>query len=416
MSSEAKVDRQLVNQLDALRDQPGRDPRRAAQARAAFLSEAAHLAASFPSVSPTRQRRLIGWMHALQSFFTIRRKEQSPMMSILSAFLVIAVLALGGSGVTVVAAQDSLPGQALYPVKTWSETVRVWLTEREQARLQLALELAERRAEEMQMILRTGQIPPETVAASMQTEIDLALDLAAGQPDMEMFQALTQIRARLQQQEQAFQNFEGIDPYSENFIRQTRTMLRERLQLCEEGINDPDRLRQRLRDRDRQHEGTVTSTPLAQPSRTATPDRGNSDETGPKKGEGGNNPWTVTTPTPGSGNGPGPGGGEGGNNPWTVTTPTPGSGYGPGPGDGEGGNNPWTVTTPTPGNGYGPGPGDGSGGSSENPGGENVGGNADAGSSPGNHSGEKNESEGGTGSGDTGSGAGNGPGGNGGGH
>ena len=318
------------------------------------------------------------------------------MFGALGTILLIVSLVLGGSGATVAAAQNSLPDQALYPVKTWSEDVRTGLASSTQTRLELALEYTSRRAEEMQVMLRAGQTPPEAVQARMQAEIDLAIQLAAGQPDRQAVQAFEQIRQQLQAHEQVFLKLgKPADPQAEALLDRTRTLLQNRLNLCDVGLQDPDMLRQQLRDRDQKQDGSIKpSAPALMPAST---------------GQG--NPWTTGTPTPGSGYGFGPGdgagttGGNGGNNPWTTGTPTAGSGYGPGPGDGSGGNNPWTTGTPTPGSGYGPGPQPGDGGGDGSGPGSGTGGGTGGGTEGG---------AGGTGStGDTGGGSGSGTGGSG---
>jgi len=248
------------------------------------------------------------------------------MFGTFGAILLIVSLVIGGSGVTVAAAQNSQPDQALYPIKTWSEDARVLLTNNQQTRLELALEFSKRRAEEKQVMLQAGLTPPETVQTRMQSTVDLALQLAAGQPDNAAARSFEQIQQQLRNNEQTLSNLgPQPDPRAEALLEHTRTMLRDRLQLCAERAQDPDAVHLQLRNRDRDHTGE-------------TSDPGSGFGPGPDEENGGNNPWTTGTPTPGSGYGPGPGDGEGGNNPWTTGTPTPGSGYGPGPGDGGCGN------------------------------------------------------------------------------
>lgn len=303
------------------------------------------------------------------------------MFGTLGTVLLIVSLILGGSGITVAAAQSSQPDQGLYPVKILSEDVRSELTANEQARLRLALEFTNRRAEEIQAMVRAGKMPPDAVAARMQNEIDNALELAAGQPEQQALKSLEQIRQQIRNHEQSLLHLGSpANPPAEALLNRTREMLRDRLRLCEDGIQDPNALRERLRERKR--EG-------------GKPDQ-------PPPG----NPWTTGTPTPGSGYGPGPGPGDGDGNPWTTGTPTPGSGYGPGPGDG----NPWTTGTPTPGSSYGPGPGPGDGNGDGN--GPGTGG--DNGNGSGNGNGSDNGSGDGSGDGggsDSGSGGGSGDGG-----
>lgn len=270
------------------------------------------------------------------------------MFGVLSTVLLIVTLALGSTGAAVMAAQSSLPDQPLYPVKTWSESVRSGLTSGEQPRLNLALELANRRAGEMQAMLKAGQVPPQAVITRWQAQLNHALQIAAGRPDEDVPPALQQIRTRLREQEQAFLQLGAPgDPQVRAVLEQVQATLHDRLSLCEQGLEDPDALRQHIRDRDRDGSWDRKAGPTLRPTQSRT--------AGPR---------ATGTPEPGSGNGPGPGEGQ---NPWTDETPTPGSGYGPGPGDGgsepgggePGGGSPWVDDTPTPGSGYGPGPGDG---------------------------------------------------------
>lgn len=261
------------------------------------------------------------------------------MFSTLGTVLLIVSLIFGGSGATLVAAQQSTPDQPLYAVKTWSEDVRSGLVVTEQSRLQFALDLAERRGEEIMVMVRAGKTPPEMVQARMQQEIELALRLAAGQADPDVAPALLKIREQLKTQEQAFLHLGNpANPQSEALLDQVRTMLRDQIKLCDDGLLDPQLLRDQLRDRDRDRIDVTTdddATPL---------------------GTGAGNPWTDETPVPGSGYGPGSEYGDGENNPWTDEQPTPGSGYGPGSEYGDGENNPWTDEQPTPNSSYGPGP------------------------------------------------------------
>lgn len=331
------TDRNLEAYLKRLRDQPERDAQNAARGRAAFLEQAQKIAGGMP-VSTGEKERHNRWMHALRSILPIPKKEKTPMFGTLSTIILVITLILGGGGITVAAAQQSLPDEGLYAVKTWSENTRARLTANEQAQLQLALGLAARRGEEIQTMLQAGRVPPAAVQERMQMHYENALRLAFAQPVEQKTQALERIREQLRQQEQQFLDLATTPgAQGEAFLVRTRTMLRERLQLCEDAIQNPAATREQLRN---QNKNGGTESP-------------NAPGVGPFKTQPGN-PWTTGTPTPLSGYGPGPGPNltatpahPGGNNPWVEGTPTPGSGYGPGPGpgdcgdcDGSGGNNP----------------------------------------------------------------------------
>lgn len=359
MRMSLKLDPELAERLAILMDQPLRDPDKTAEGRRAFLEQAQELANSFSqAITAEEHPRHNRWMHLLQTIFSLNyKKERSPMFGALGTILLIVSMVLGGSGVTVVAAQDSMPGQPLYAVKTWSEDARAGMTENTQTRLDLALEYSQRRAEEMQVMLKARQTPPEAVQSRMQAEIDLALQLAAGQPDNEAVRAFEQICQQLRTQDQAFSHL-GLpaDPQAKALLTRTRDMLHDRLQLCDKGVKDPDQVRQQLRDRSRDPQFQKTGTAPAQKTSDA----------------GSGNPWTTGTPTPGSSYGPGPGdvnggtNGSVGNNPWTTGTPTPGSGYGPGPSpcytcDGSGGGGTGSGSRSGSGSGSDSGSGSGSG-------------------------------------------------------
>ena len=255
------------------------------------------------------------------------------MFSTFGTLMLIAALLLGGGGVTAVAAQTANPDSMLYPVKVWSEDARYSITGDDFARLDLSLEFANRRMAEIQSQLAAGETPGEALQFRLQNHLELALRLAAGLPPEQTSGALLRVQTALQSQLRAADAWQITGSAGEQVRHRVRSMLQERLNLCEEGLQDPLQLRQRLQERQQ--------------------NRINSDPT--LSGASSLNPWTTGTPTPGSGYGPGPGGNQ---NPWTDGTPTPGSGYGPGPGENQ---NPWTDGTPTPGSGYGPGPGTGDG-------------------------------------------------------
>lgn len=318
-----KRDPQLEPWLESLNAAPPRDPQRAEQARAAFLQAAN----SEKAVSIAPQSRLNHWKNTIRGFFR-PQQERKPMFSTISTLLIIAALLLGGGGATAAAAQTAEPDGALYPVKVWSEQVRYDLAGEDDARLELALQFANRRMAEIQYQFAAGDVPDEALQLRLQNQLELALRLAAGLPPKQAPGGLLRVQTALQNQLRAAEAWQVVDPAGEQVRQQVRAMLQERLNLCAEGLQNPQLLRQQLQERER--------------------NRINVDPTLPA--EGSLNPWTEGTPTPGSGYGPGPGDNQ---NPWTTGTPTPGSGYGPGPGDG----------TPicencTPDMGTGPGPGD----------------------------------------------------------
>jgi hypothetical protein len=253
-------------------------------------------------------------MFKLQSMFLTGRKGRPPAFSTFATILIIAVLILGGGGVTIAAAQSSQPGQLLYEVKVLSEDARLGLTVNPQIDYQLALEFTNRRTVEIQAEIQAGSPPSESVQIRYQNQIEQAIQFALLLPDDEVIQALAQIQTALQTQQQAFLHVQtNGSPQVDSILLRTQQMLQERLRWIEAGLTNPTQLRDqlRLRDQQRQEYRQGASTPERQATCLAP-------------GTGGGNPWTTGTPTPGSGYGPGPGDGD-------CETCTPDSGNHAGP-------------------------------------------------------------------------------------
>jgi len=123
-------------------------------------------------------------------------------LNTLIAVVLAVVVLFGGSGVTVAAAQGSLPDQALYPVKTWSEDTLMSLTGSSQTRLQYALNFSDRRVTEMARLLAAGKSIPAGVETRLQNELDMMLELAAGMNDAQAMQQLQMIIQRAETQVQ----------------------------------------------------------------------------------------------------------------------------------------------------------------------------------------------------------------------
>ncbi len=112
---------------------------------------------------------------------------------VVAVLLSVAVLTGGGS---VFAAQSTLPGDLLYPVKTGLDQVSVTLAQGDQARAAAYLTLAERRLDEAEALIRAGRweqadIPGTEARRALQAagEIVDRLDLTGEAP--------AELRARL---------------------------------------------------------------------------------------------------------------------------------------------------------------------------------------------------------------------------
>lgn len=326
-------DARVKEHLESLRKLPPREPQAAERGRAAFLAQAQDLA---QSVSKQQKRRLGYW--SIFSNKPFQRKERFSMFTTLVSIITVLVIALGGTGATVYAAQGSLPGDSLYQLKIQSEDLRLQWENNAMSKIELALQFANRRVEEIQAMLKKGQPFPESVPLRLQNQLDTAFRLASGLDEDNLGSALTMIRQTLEQQERIMvQLQEGAN---ENpILLRVRDQLRTRLSWVEEGQTDPVTFRARF---------GPFGKDMTPPAATNTP------------GEGfGPGPFVTGTPTPAGGYGPGPG-------PQATCTCTPQSGQGPqptpGPGKGTGpGPQPSSTCTPQAGPGSQPMPGDGNG-------------------------------------------------------
>lgn len=70
---------------------------------------------------------------------------------------IISLIVIFSGGGAAAASQNSLPGDALYPVKTLTEDVRLAITINEKSKASLNIELAQRRVEEIRKVLETIQ-------------------------------------------------------------------------------------------------------------------------------------------------------------------------------------------------------------------------------------------------------------------
>lgn len=180
--------------IQALRETPPRNESRVEAARSAFLQKARILpqpvsAAAFP--------RHTWWMN-------IKRKEMLPMRTLVRSLIILA-LALGGTGATAFAAQSSMPDDALYPLKTFTEDVRLSLTNDPESAFNYLLNLAEERSREVMGLVNQGLPVPNEVTVRLQEHLQLALKNAGEMEGPAMMQAMQEIQTMAQSQFQAME-------------------------------------------------------------------------------------------------------------------------------------------------------------------------------------------------------------------
>lgn len=82
-----------------------------------------------------------------------------------AAVLVMAVVLVGGAG-TAAAAQEAIPGTALYPVKQLEEEARLWVTRSPEVKVARYGDLVRERAQELRLLAAVGDSESTAVAVS----------------------------------------------------------------------------------------------------------------------------------------------------------------------------------------------------------------------------------------------------------
>jgi hypothetical protein len=249
----------LIEALLSLRRAKERNPQAAQRGKEAFLSEAMQFQLD---VSRTTSARPNGWK-------TIFQKERIPMKTIIALLAALGML-FGGTGGVALAAQSAMPGDALYSAKLLTEDIRLSLAPSEEASVDLLLQLADTRTEEM-TYLSAGENPQwSEVVGRMLTEVDAAIQIAARADDTTMTRILSQVRSELDvqmrvlTQAQVHASANGV-----RIMEQTMTMLQERDRFCKAAQENP----QALRDQLQQKEQNQTSGQESTPAPAQTPER-----------------------------------------------------------------------------------------------------------------------------------------------
>lgn len=218
------------------------------------------------------------------------------MKLIMSTFIILGLL-FGGSA-TVAAAQDALPNEPLYQIKLVSEDVRLWLTSDPVAQIEILMQQAQTRTEEMAALVSRGSTPPAELAMRAQERIQHALQLAASLDDASEAATLQQIRTRLQTQEQLIvQLQDGTCEECVPSLQQTRDMLRTQLRQIENDLVDPETFQNHNQN---QNQNQLRTTQTPQPNDSMITPQGTcctpvQDGTGQQSGN--NNP-SAGTPRP----------------------------------------------------------------------------------------------------------------------
>lgn len=268
-------DSRLIKELSALRNMPPRDPDAAQRGRDRFLNEAKSMG---EAVSPSPNMRHSNTNANKIWMFLLGKNNSRLAVSPILAVMLALVLVLGGTGTTVLASQASQPDQFLYPVKLWTEDVRLQLTSDPLTRIQLDQEFSDRRVAEIAWMVQSGKEIDEGLTNRIEMLMDDALLLATQLDDKGGTQALTGLKVSLlHQQAQLVELKNKANPQAASQFTRLAAKLDLGLQLAETGIRDPEALRKLYKET--AHPGKPTEVQASStPEVTNTPEATNTSE------------------------------------------------------------------------------------------------------------------------------------------
>ncbi len=186
-------------------------------------------------------------------------------VSVLSA-IIVGTTALGGG--VVWAANDSLPGELLYPVKIVTEDARLSFASIPQDQVGLTLEFIEDRVGEIQSLVESERPVSDTAIARMEQHVEQALVYASlVSSDEEMVDTLGQIATRTHTQAQVLEQMQfTASQQTQTMLMQAAAVCRQGAEVAENGLGDPQTFRSRYRHQQGTPEltnepGMMTSTP-----------------------------------------------------------------------------------------------------------------------------------------------------------
>jgi hypothetical protein len=154
---QSEIDPQLKELLELLQQIEPRDPEAVSLGKERFLSEAKN------TLNPSQIFQYSGVNGRLRKEHPEKEKRIMNIFTgrlaslAIKAALILLVVLFGGAGVTAYAAQASLPGDALYSVKTTLENARIALALDAEAQTDLHLEFAQRRLDEISDLIEAGR-------------------------------------------------------------------------------------------------------------------------------------------------------------------------------------------------------------------------------------------------------------------
>lgn len=224
--------KQKLEKLDAI---PERNPLKVQSAKKNFLSEMRQLAGETTVSVPGKS-----WWNQLNI------KKETFSMKLITIATILSLL-LGG-GITAVAAQDSLPGDLLYPVKTLVEDIELGLATDPETEFEVAFKHTNRRAEEIQQIIDEGIELPKDYPLQFQFRLnrDIEETIEAALATEDPTGNLLKIQEKLGQMHMTQQQNQGAEVGPFENKNSELYKLQYYMDLIDAGIEEPELLASEL--------------------------------------------------------------------------------------------------------------------------------------------------------------------------
>jgi len=255
-----KINDNLEHELKKLYVQVPSPPGGLVAGRERMMAEAARLQA-------TARSRSIS--HPTETEKTQRRRNMKLLLAykIIAAVMAVVVGTTSVGGGVAFASADSLPGNALYPVKLAVEDARLALTGDPASRAELTLAFAAERTEEMQQLMAQGKSVPEDVIVRLARHTEQAMaQIAQARPE-EVPGLLEQVMERTRTQQQVLEQACAAAPeQSQATLRHALEVTNRAYETASAAQGDPERFQHEY-----QHRYQSTPGPHGEESPTPVP-------------------------------------------------------------------------------------------------------------------------------------------------
>lgn len=222
----------IINQLAVLAPTPARLPEFSVKAREIFLNQAAALLDQYPQLAEGKHSA------------TGRRTSSGGLNQVarlIAPLLLVMVILLASAGLALAAAQSSLPGQSLFPLKLWSEDLQLTVTYFSPASWRLALQFSDQRVQEIEALTRLGGVPPDFLLLRLDNQLDQAIAVARTLNSEKAIAAMQALQAGMTAQFSSIEQLEAESTRSvaaEAALAQTREIIQNRLRQVEQWLLD----------------------------------------------------------------------------------------------------------------------------------------------------------------------------------